>query len=195
MLCMTDFRLLRFGSKSSLIVLLLVLNVSSLMAKCFKFSPPVAGGLINAFSSVWSPLIGFRVRLALTLRGVNLDQVLQFARVSRHRAAMVRLHVRVDAPITEDEPGRGEHRGVCAEPPTQRAAGNRPRSLCALIGRGLSLVPALFQVERRRRSGQGGEGLHSVLVLRGVPPLQELQEEDAHGEGGGEGEGGAPRCL
>lgn len=146
----------------------------------------------------------------LALRRVDLDEVLQFGGVAGVRAAAVGFHVRVDAAVAENAPRGGQHRGVRARPPAQRAvpaAGGRgtrssvERSsvVSVLIGRGvpaaLLLLLLLLQVEWGRGCRQGGEGLHGALVVRGVPPLQELQEKDAQREGGGEGQGHAPRRL
>lgn len=136
----------------------------------------------------------------LGLRWVYLDEVLQFSGISGDRAAAFGFHIRVDAAVTEDKAWGGQHGGVCAEPPAQRtvpAVRAQPRFF-AVLGRDELRIPTvalLPQVERGWRSRQGGEGFHSALVVRGVPPLQELQEEDAQGERGGEGNSNAPRCL
>lgn len=105
------------------------------------------------------------ISCGLALRRVDLDEVLQFGGVARDRAAAVGFHVRVDAAVTENEAGGGEHRGVRAEPPAQRAgpAGGGLRSFFATIGcEGWRI---LLQVEGGRGSGQGGEGFHGALVV------------------------------
>lgn len=122
--------------------------------------------------------------------------MLRLGGIAANRAAAVGFHVHVDAAVTEDEARGGQHRGVCAKPPAQRtvpAATGAGRRVSAAIGRGGWRV--LLQVEGGRRSRQRGEGLHGALVVRRVPPLQELQEEDAQREGGGEGHGRALRRL
>lgn len=126
----------------------------------------------------------------LTFWGVDLDEVLQLAGVACERAAAVGLHIRVDAAVAEDEPGRGQSGGVRAEAATERAG---PPATAG--GRRVRAAPVLLEVERGWGRGRGGECLGGALVVRGVPPLQELQEEDAQGEGGGEGHGHAPGCL
>lgn len=111
--------------------------------------------------------------------------MLWFSRISCDGAAPVGLHVRVDATVTEDEAGGGQHCGVRIKLSAQRAV-PVPSFLAAMI---------LLQVERGWRSGQGGERFNRALVVGGVPPLQELQEEDAQGEGGGERDGDASHRL
>lgn len=97
----------------------------------------------------------------LTLRRVDLDEVLQFGGVAGDRAAAVGFHVRVDAAVAEDEARGGQHCGVCAKPQAQRAV--------LAVGAGLSFFALagllLLQVEGGWRSRQGGEGLHSALVV------------------------------
>lgn len=46
-------------------------------------------------------------------------------------------------------------------------------------------------MHRRWGRGEGCQGLDGLLVFRGVPPVQELEEEDADGQAGGQGEGDA----
>lgn len=126
--------------------------------------------------------------------------MLQFGGVAGEWAAAVGFHIRVDAAIAEDEAGGGQHRGVRAQPPAQRAvpAVGARSSVSVVIGpdgRGVPAALLLLQVEWGRGCRQGGEGFHGALVVRGVPPLQELQEEDAQRQGGGEGHGHALRCL
>lgn len=121
--------------------------------------------------------------------------MLQFGRVAGERAAVVGLDVRVDAAVTEDEAGGGEHCGVRASPVAQRAVpviGGG--SVIAAWGRGPA-AGLLLQVEWGRGSGQGGQGFHGALVVGRVPPLQELQEKDAQRERGGQGHGHTPCCL
>lgn len=136
----------------------------------------------------------------LALRWVDLNEVLQFSGVTGDRAAAVGFHIHINAAVTEDIARGGQHCGVGARPPAQRtvpAVGAQQRFFVVIGGHGSRILASLLllQVERRRRSRQGGEGFHSVLVLRRIPPLQELQEEDAQGEGGGEGDSHAPCCL
>lgn len=127
-------------------------------------------------------------RRGLALRGVDLDEVLRLAGEPAQRAAAVGLDVRVDAAVAEDEAGGGEHRGVGASPVAQWAA--------AGVRTGSPVTATLpTQVERRGRSWQGGQGFDGALVVGRVPPLQELQEEDAQRQRGGEGHGHAPRRL
>lgn len=118
--------------------------------------------------------------------------MLQFSGVIGHRAAAVGLHVCVNAAVAKDKPGRRQDGGVGAEAATQRAG---PVAVSGCCRRVLAALVLLVQVERGRGGGRGREGLDGVLVVRGVPPLQELQEEDAQGEGGGERHGRTPGCL
>ena len=122
--------------------------------------------------------------------------MLQFGGVAGYGAAAVGFHVRVDAAVTEDEAGGGQHRGVRSKSPAQRtvAAVAAWLGLVFTVIRG-SATLLLLQVEGGRRRGHGGQGFHGALVFRRVPPLQELQEEDAQREGGGEGDSCSPRCL
>lgn len=122
---------------------------------------------------------------ALALWWVDLDEVLQFGGISGDWAAVVTFHVCVNAAVTEHEARGGQHGGIGVGLPAQRtvpAFWAQP----ALI---------LLQVERGWRSRQGGESFHCAEVLRRVPPLQELQEENTHREGRGDRHSHAPRCL
>lgn len=127
----------------------------------------------------------------LTLWRIDLNEVLQFAGVTGDRAAAVGLHVRVDAPVAEDEARRRQDGGVCAEAAAQRAGPVVVSGPCRRLGAAL----VLLQVERGWGDGRGREGFDGVLVVRRVPPFQELQKEDAQGEGGGERHGQTPGCL
>lgn len=131
----------------------------------------------------------------LALRGVDLDEVLQFGGVAGEWAAVVGLHVRVDAAVTEDKAGGGEHCGVRASPVAQRTVPVVWGGFVIAAWGRAPVAGLLLQVERGRGSGQGGQGFHGALVVGWVPPLQELQEKDAQRERGGQGHGHAPRCL
>lgn len=104
--------------------------------------------------------------VASSLWGVDLDEVLQVSRVAGDWAAAVGFDVNVDAAVTEDEAGGGQHGSVDAAPPAQ---GTAARVGVGLRGRRGSAV--LPQVERWRRNRQRGQGFHGALVLRGVPPI------------------------
>lgn len=116
-------------------------------------------------------------------RGVQFDKVLEFRGVACDRTPLVLLHVVVGAAVAEDEAGGGEGRVVGADFAAQWADGLELRQEWGAC-------PAV-QVDGRRRGRQSCQGLDGLLVLRRVPPFQELEKEDAHGEAGGEGEGQA----
>ena len=82
--------------------------------------------------------------------------MLQLGGVSGERAAVVGLHVCVDAAVAEDVARGRQHCGVCAELPAQRAG----PSVSATVGLGVPL-----QVEGGRGGGQGGEGFDGALIL------------------------------
>lgn len=120
-------------------------------------------------------------RELLALGLIDLDEVLQFCGESSEWAAVVSLHISVNAAVTEDKARCGQHSGVGPELSAQRAV--------LLI-----LLDILLQMERGRRCRQGSDGFNCALVFRGIPPLQELQEEDAQRQGGGEGDGHTLSC-
>ena len=93
--------------------------------------------------------------------------MLQFGWKSSDGAAAVGFHIREDAAVTEDKAGGGQHCGVGTRLPAQRTA----PTVSAQLG---VLTVVLLQVEGGWRSRQGGESFHHALVVRGVPPLQEL---------------------
>lgn len=47
--------------------------------------------------------------------------MLQISGVAGERAAAVGFYIHIDAAVTKDEARGGQHRGVCAKPPAQRA--------------------------------------------------------------------------
>lgn len=57
------------------------------------------------------------------LRRVEFDQVLQLCGIACDWAALVSLHITVDAAVAEHEAGRGQGRGVHADLAAQRAHG------------------------------------------------------------------------
>lgn len=94
--------------------------------------------------------------------------MLQFSRIPRDRAVAVRLHVHVDAAVTEDEARGGQNRGVCAQLPTQRAAPavTATHGLFTLDGRRLPAAAVLLlQMKGGWRNGQGGESFHCAVVV------------------------------
>lgn len=104
----------------------------------------------------------------------------------------VGLHVCVNAAVAEDVTGGGQNGGVCTKAVTERAGP------LVVNGRGPWRVRAalvLQQVEGGRGDRHGRERFDGALVVRGVPPFQELQEEDTQGEGGGERHGHTPGSL
>lgn len=146
---------------------------------------------------VRSELQSVIVWCGLALWWVDLDEVLQITGVAGERAAAVGLYVRIDAAVTKDEARGGQHCGVCAKPPAQRACRAVGAELCVFgfIGWDVLATVLLLQMDRGWRSRQGGKGLHSALVVWGVPPLKELQEKDAQRQWRGQGQGRAPSAL
>lgn len=121
------------------------------------------------------------------LGGVEFDQVLQLGGIARDGAALVSLDVAVGTAVAEHEAGRGQGRGVNANLAAQGAHAPQPRQQ--------RRAGLLLQVHGWRGSGQRCQGLDGLLVLRGVPPVQELEEEHADGQAGGQGEGNATQSL
>lgn len=56
--------------------------------------------------------------------------MLQISGVAGERAAAVGFYVHIDAAVTKDEAGGGQHCGVCAKPLAQRACRAVGAELC-----------------------------------------------------------------
>lgn len=116
------------------------------------------------------------VNVGLALRWVNLDEMLYSRWITSHWTPLVGLDVRVYASIAKHKSWSGESSVVGTHFSAEGAQ-------FAVNARGHLVI----QVHWGRRGGQGGEGFNAVLVLRRVPPLQELQEEHTQGQTGGQG--------